>query len=214
MTDVLATTRANPAWVRTADVIAKAGLVFLLWVAITYPDLGNLRGKGAGARAVGYPMMAFLIPAAWWVFWRDRAAFPWVADLLVTITCFTDTLGNRVDLYDTIRWFDDWMHLMNTGLLTAAFLLLTLRRSASFGATLERALAFGVTAALAWEIAEYFAFLSNSSERVHAYADTLGDLALGMIGAVLAAVIVHALCRAGRIVDPPMPWSLSARPRS
>lgn len=189
--------------------VAKAALVFLLWVAITHPDLGNLRGKGAGVRAVGYPMMAFLIPAAWLAFWRDRAAFPWLADLLVTITCFTDTLGNRMNLYDTVRSFDDWMHLVNTGLVTAAFLLLTLDRSASLGATLERALAFGVTAALAWEIAEYFAFLSTSSARIDAYADTLGDLAIGTLGAVLAAVVVRALSRSGRIAEPPISRAVS-----
>ena len=35
---------------------------------------------------------------------------PWLPDLLITITCFTDILGNRMDLYDTVVWFDDWMH--------------------------------------------------------------------------------------------------------
>jgi hypothetical protein len=152
--------------------------------------------------------MAFLVPAAWWVFWRDRVSFPWVADLLVTLTCFTDTLGNRMDLYDTIRWFDDGMHLVNTGLIAAAALLLTLPRSASLGATIERALAVGVTAALAWEIGEYFAFLSTSAERIEAYADTLGDLGLGTLGVVLAAVVVHRLRRTGRLRDDePMPWT-------
>ena len=205
MTEAVATSRSTPTAVRTADVLAKAGLVFLLWVAITYPDLGNLRGKGAMERAIGYPMMAFLIPAAWWVFWRDRMTFPWLADLLVTITCFTDTLGNRMDLYDTIRSFDDWVHLVNTGLLTAAFLMLALDRAAGLGATVERALAFGVTAALAWEIAEYFAFLSTSSERIDAYADTLGDLTLGTLGALLAAVVVHALSSRDRLLEQPVP---------
>lgn len=209
MTDTVATEHSSaPSVVRTLDILAKAGLVVLLWVAITNPELGNLRGKGAGIRAVGYPTMAFVIPAAWWLFWRDRVSFPWVADLLVTFTCFTDTLGNRMDLYDTIRWFDDMMHLVNTGLIAAALLLLTLPRAASLGATIERALAMGVTAALAWEIGEYYAFLSTSKERIDAYADTLGDLGLGALGAVLAALVVHRLRRRGRLRDEePMPWS-------
>lgn len=208
MTDTVATGHNAPSLVRTLDVLAKAGLVILLWIAITNPELGHLRGKAAGARAVGYPMMAFVLPAAWWVFWRDRVSFPWLADLLVTFTCFSDTLGNRLDLYDTIWWFDDVVHLVNTGLFAAALLLLTLPRSASLGATIERALAVGVTAALAWEIGEYFAFLSAYSGRIDAYADTLGDLALGTIGAVLAALGVHRLRRSGRLQDEdPMPWS-------
>lgn len=209
MTEAVVSERPSvPSVIRTLDVLAKAGLVILLWVAISNPELGNLRGKGAGIRAVGYPTVAFVIPAAWWLFWRDRVSFPWVADLLVTLTCFTDTLGNRMDLYDTIRWFDDAMHLINTGLIVAALLLLTLPRAAGLGATIERALAVGVTAALAWEIGEYYAFLSTSSERIDAYADTLGDLALGTLGAVLAALVVHRLRRVGLLGDvQPMPWT-------
>ena len=41
----------------------------------------------------------------------------------------------------------------------------------------------------------------------NAYADTLGDLTLGALGAVLAAVVVHALRRRGRLAEEPMPWS-------
>jgi len=204
---VAATEDSDPGVLRTLDLAAKAGLVLLLWVAITYPDLGHLRGKAAFARAVGYPTLAFVIPVAWWACWRGRAPFPWLADLLVTLTCFTDVLGNRMDLYDSIRWFDDWMHVMNTGLLTAAVLILTLPRDAGRGAHVERALAFGVSAAVTWEVAEYVSFVRLSSERIDAYADTLGDLTLGALGAVLAALLVHRLGRTGRLVEPPMPWS-------
>jgi hypothetical protein len=95
-------------------------LVLLLALALVYPELGNMREKAAGLRAVAYPMLAFTVPAVWYVSWRDRASFPWLADLLVTITCFTDVLGNRMDVYDSVVWFDDWMHFMNTGLVAGA----------------------------------------------------------------------------------------------
>lgn len=188
-----------PGLVRSLDVTAKSLLVLLLALALAYPELGNMQEKAAGLRAVSYPMLAFTVPVVWYLCWRDRASFPWLADLLVTITCFTDTLGNRMDLYDTVVWFDDWMHFMNTGLLAAAVILLTLPRTSSLGATLERALAFGVTAAVAWELAEYFAFISKSAERHSAYTDTLGDLALGSLGALVAAIVIHASWRRGRL---------------
>lgn len=181
-------------WVRYVNVAAKAGLVVMLATAFLTPDLGHMRDKAAVARAVAYPALAFALPLMWWLAGRGRA-FPWVADLFVTVTCFTDILGNRLDLYDSIVWFDDWVHFANTGLLAAAFVMLTLPDDASLGATVERALAFGVTAALAWEIAEYFAFLRISSELPQAYADTLGDLSLGTMGAVTAAFAVHAVRR-------------------
>ncbi|MCD4534040.1 hypothetical protein LRP67_08115 [Nocardioides sp. cx-169] len=190
-----------PSLARGLDIFAKGTMLLLLVMATISPEWGNLEGKAANARTVGYSLLAFSVPAVWYFFWRERASFPWVADLLVTITCFSDTLGNRLDLYDLIWWFDDWMHFVNTGLLAAAFILLTLHRSATLGRTIERALAFGVTAALAWEIAEYFAFVSKSSERAGAYDDTLGDLALGTLGVVMAALIVHLMWQQGRLRD-------------
>ncbi|NHC25194.1 hypothetical protein G6553_18675 [Nocardioides sp. IC4_145] len=198
--DVMTVVRyETPGVVRTLDVAAKALLVLLLGLALANPEASGLEGKGAEARAIGYPLLAFAIPAVWFFSWRERASFPWLADLLVTITCFSDTLGNRMDLYDRIVWFDDWMHFANLGLLTVAVLLLTMHRSAGLGAVLERALAFAGTAAIAWELAEYAAFLSRHSERQHAYADTLGDLALGVLGALVAAVVVHRAWAAGHL---------------
>ncbi|KRC63765.1 hypothetical protein ASE12_02675 [Aeromicrobium sp. Root236] len=202
MTDQQVTTRHEaPPVVRSLDITAKAGLLVLLAIALMFPDLGHMRGKAAGLRAVTYPLLAFSVPALWYVFWRDRASFPWVADLLVTVTCFTDTLGNRMNMYDTIVWFDDWIHFMNTGLLTAGVILLTLHRTATLGATIERALAFGATVAIGWEIAEYYAFISTSSERRGAYTDTLGDLFLGTSGSVVAALVVHRLWQMGRLAS-------------
>src|SRR5215213_10220679 len=174
--------------IAAVDGTAKAGLVAMLAVAVAAPELGNMADKAAGLRAIAYPMLAFALPAAWYGLWRERTSFPWVADLLVTLTCFTDILGNRLDLYDGVWWFDDWMHLMNVALLAAAWVLLTMDSSVGFAARLERSSALGMTAAVWWEIAEYAAFVSGSSERRTAYEDTLGDLALGCLGAVLAAL--------------------------
>jgi hypothetical protein len=216
MSDVAVVRHPTPGLVRNLDVTAKLLLVLLLVLALFHPDLGNMKDKGAGLRAVGYPMLAFTVPVIWHFWWRERGSFPWLADLMVTVTCFTDVLGNRMDLYDTIVWFDDWMHFMNTGLLAGAVILLTLPRSATFGATIERALAFGVTSALAWELAEYFAFISRSTERLSAYTDTLGDLALGTLGAVLAAVVIHTCWRHGRLhtAAPQLESRVTVRPIS
>lgn len=198
MTDIAIAHSATPTVARTANVLAKGALVLLLVLALLYPDQGNLRDKAAGMRAVGYPLISFTVPFLWWTLWRERMSFPWLPDLLITITCFTDILGNRMDLYDTVVWFDDWMHFMNTGLLAAAVVLLTLPRDSGFGRVFERCLAFGATAAIAWEVAEFFAFISRSSEREFAYADTLGDLSLGTAGAVVAGVGVHLFWRRDR----------------
>lgn len=202
MTEAVIARSETPTLAKTANVLAKGALVLMLLLAVLYPDQANLRDKAAGARAIGYPLASFTVPVLWWALWRERISFPWLPDLLITITCFTDILGNRMDLYDTLWWFDDWMHFMNTGLLAAAFILLTLPRDVGLWRVLERGLAFGATAAIAWEVAEFFAFISRSTEREFAYADTLGDLSLGAAGAVVAAVLVHRAWRRGHLLEP------------
>jgi hypothetical protein len=195
MSEVLAVRPPAPSALRAADIGGKAGLLLLLLLAILHPESGHMQDKAAGLRAVGYPLLSLAVPVAWLILWREKFAFPWLADLLVTFTCFTDVLGNRMDLYDSVVWFDDWMHFMNTGLLVTAVLLLTMDRRASRLRVLERGLAFGATAAIGWELAEYAAFISASTEKHFAYEDTLGDLGLGLLGAVLGALAVHAAWR-------------------
>ncbi len=183
---------AVPRIVPILDLAAKAIMVTLLVSALIDPSAVNLEGKAASARAVGYPMLAFALPVLWYG-WRREKPFPWVADLMITIPCFSDLLGNRIGFYDSIWWFDDLVHFVNTGLLTGAAILLTMSYTATLGQMIERGLAVGVTAALAWEIAEYFAFLSKSVERNGAYADTLADMALGTMGSMAAVLIIHRL---------------------
>ncbi len=175
--------------VAQADVAAKVALLVMLVLVLVDPSWGNLEGKAPGPRALAYPMLAFVLPV-WWLVRGRVQPYPWVADLMVTIPCFSDVLGNRLDLYDQIVWFDDWVHFMNTGLLSAAFLLLTRRNHETPGATFARSVAFGLSVSLAWEIAEYAAFITTSSEMPTAYADTLMDLSLGWLGAATAAIAV------------------------
>lgn len=169
-------------------VLAKAALLVLLGLVLVDPTWGNLEGKAPFARAVVYPMLAFVVPV-WWQLRRERTPYPWTADLLVTLGCFSDVLGNRLDLYDSVVWFDDVVHLVTGGLVTGAFLLLSVpdRRPA---ATLLRALGLAVSLAIAWELFEYLSFVAQSRELSGAYADTLGDLALFWLGSFVVAVLV------------------------
>ncbi len=201
MTELVAVRYDSPPVVRTANITAKSGLIVMLVLTLLYPESGNMQDKAAGVRAIVYPALSFTVPVVWYLCWKERSSFPWLADLLVTITCFTDILGNRMDLYDTIVWFDDWMHFMNTGLLAAAAILLTMHRSTSLPRVVERALAVGATGAIAWEIGEYFAFISGSSHRHFAYADTLSDLGLGVFGALVAAVVIHRMWGQGLLTS-------------
>jgi len=202
---------APPTALVVLDVGAKSALLFVLAMVAVDPAWGNLEGKAPVARAIIYPLGAFVLPAAWLVFrWTPR--FPWTPDVLITLICFTDVLGNRLDLYDTVEWFDDWIHFADTGLLAAGIVLLTTTRATGIAEVLVHAVAIGITAALAWELFEYYSFVTRSDELPTAYADTLVDLMMGWLGAVTAAIVVHAVRRRLPAHRPPgarpEPWSL------
>ena len=48
----------------------------------------------------------------------------------------------------------------------------------------------GAILAIGWELAEWYAFIRHGTELATAYEDTLGDEALGTLGAALAGVLV------------------------
>jgi len=69
-------------------------------------------------------------------------------------------------------------------------------RSLTRALTVFVALGFGATAAVVWELGEYVAFVRHSAELQSAYTDTLGDLTLGSLGALLAGLVVFQVRRA------------------
>ena len=49
--------------------------------------------------------------------------------------------------------------------------------------------------AILWELAEYIAFIRNSSELDTAYVDTLGDLALGLTASAVSGTVAIVATR-------------------
>lgn len=201
---------AVPRLIPALDIAAKTIMVLLLVSALIDPSSVNLEGKAASARAVSYPLLAFAVPMFWYSYRRDQQ-YPWLIDLMVTIPCFSDLLGNRMGLYESVWWFDDLLHFVNTGLLAGAAILFTKSRTSTLGELIERGVAVGLSAAVVWEIGEYFAFLSKHAASGAPYADTLADIALGGTGSVLAAILIHRLWQS--TVDDPtdLPPDVAAR---
>lgn len=171
------------------DIALKVVLLALLAYAVLNPDLPQYSGKAMLGRALTFPIAAFLVPAIWWLRYRDRP-YPVDIDLLFTAPFVIDVAGNAVGLYDSIGWWDDANHFFNWMLVTAAAALVL--RSTGLGRLNCFCLAVGFAAltAIAWELAEYVTFIRNSPELATAYTDTLGDLTLGTLGGALGAAIV------------------------
>src|SRR6266508_2360359 len=159
------------------NVAVKLSLVLLLAFG-AFSGLERFAGKAFGWRLIGYSIAALIVPAIWAA--RDRPSrYPYATDILFVLPFLIDTVGNALDLYDTIDWWDDANHFVNWALLSGAL------GAALFGLVVG----FGGVTAILWEIGEYFAFIRNSSELATAYTDTLGDMALGLSGSTLTATI-------------------------
>jgi len=172
------------------DVVVKLGTVALLALALAAPTLPQFQGKAFLGRAIVYPFALALLPAIWVLFWRRRWPFPVLSDILLGLPFLLDMAGNGLNLYDTVWWWDDANHLVNWALHTAAIAFLL--RMVGLQPWVRAGLGIGwaATTAILWELAEYATFLPNSPEATTAYVDTLGDLALGLVGGTLAALAI------------------------
>jgi hypothetical protein len=178
------------------DVAVKGGLIGLLLFAVLRPDLPQFEGKAMVGRALTYPLAALVVPLGWWIYRRRggrSGAYPYALDILLVMPFLIDTAGNAADLYDRISGWDDANHLVNWGILTAGFGQLLLRLRLARWATASMATGFGAVTAILWEIGEYWTFIRNSPELETAYTDTLGDLALGLTGSIVAALVTGSL---------------------
>jgi hypothetical protein len=184
-------TRKPALWL---DLAVKLSLVLLLAFG-AFSGLERFAGKAFGWRLVGYSIAALIVPAIWAARGR-HPPYPWVADTLFVLPFLIDTLGNALNLYDTIDWWDDANQFVNWALLGGAVAAALRRIDVKRAELFSLVVGFGGVTAILWELGEYFAFIRNSPELATAYTDTLGDLALGLSGATLTAAI--AVIAAGR----------------
>lgn len=170
----------------------------LLLLALLAPSLPQFQGKAFAGRAVAYPIALLALPIAWFIFGRRRLPFPALSDALLGLPFLIDMVGNALNLYDAIDWWDDLNHLGNWALHTAAIVLLARLLGQPRRVQVSLGIAWASTTAILWELAEYVAFVPNSPEAATAYTDTLGDLALGLIGGTLGALLMAFAMRAPR----------------
>lgn len=182
---------------RRAFLVATALKLLLVGLLLfgAFSGAQQFEGKAFGGRLLTYPFAALVVPLGWRLVGRPRP-YPHLIDGLLVSPFLIDVLGNALDLYDSIWWWDDANHLVNWGLLSAAFGLLLVRLRLEPWTTFGLVVGFGAISAILWELAEYVAFIRNSPELATAYTDTLGDLTLGLSGSVLAAALSYRAVRA------------------
>lgn len=179
------------------NLAAKVALVAALAHGAVFSDMDRYQGKGWGWRLIFYPLSGLLVPLVWWLRGRKPDRYPHHLDLVVLVPFLLDTLGNSFNVFDTITWWDDFMHVLNwiPWVMVAGFLA----RYRPLGRVNVALLAWGYGAIthILWEEAEYLAFIKkNPDELLGVYRDTMGDLILsltgGLIGSVLVATVLWA----------------------
>jgi hypothetical protein len=175
--------------------VALKALVIGLTALGALGGLERFEEKGFGWRLLWYPAAVLALPVLWRWLRRERP-YPYLADVLITFPFFVDVMGNVLNLYDTIDWWDDVNHFANWLFLSLGVGVLLLRTRFEAVALAGFVLAFGSTLAIVWELGEYLTFIrTNEDEFASAYTDTLGDLTFDLCGALIAAALIFRASR-------------------
>ena len=183
------------------DIAIKVATMLLLLVALSLPELPQFQGKAFAGRAIAYPIALAIVPVAWLLL-RRPIPYPVVPDILIGLPFLIDMAGNALGLYDSVEWWDDANHLVNWWLHTAAVAILLAATGLPRAARAGLGIAWAASTAILWELAEYVTFVPGSAEASTAYADTLGDLALGLLGGTIASVLIAWRLPAAEEVTP------------
>lgn len=140
-------------------------------------------------------VIAFALPGVFLP--RLLAAAPWF-DIAVSLSVLVAAWSNVLGLYRSVAWWDLAVHLVCTGALAATALLLlahagvvaTPGAGAPPAGTMLMTGVLGLALGAVWEMVEWAGYTFVSDEIFVAYADTIGDMAVGGLGAVGAGVVI------------------------
>jgi hypothetical protein len=174
--------------------------VLQLAVATFIPGIPQFEGKAFGGRLAAYPVLMLAVPGVWKLLQRRSDRIPpldWAAIAFLWAPFLVDVTGNSADLYDSIAWWDDANHFFNWFLLgTGSGLILRHVKDLRPWEIAWMVAGLGALLAILWELAEWYTFIRHGTELDTAYEDTLGDLALGSLGALAAGLLIAWRTRA------------------
>lgn len=178
-----------------ADGVRLLGLIGVIVAALwfTWTDVGIL--------ALILP--ALLIP-------RFVGVRPWF-DIVSNVTVLLAAWSNVIDLYRTVPWWDVVFHFVCTGVLAMMTYLLLVRfgivaapsarRPPSVGAVVLSTI-IGLALSAVWEMIEWLGLTFVTDDIFVTYTDTIGDMAVGGLGALLAGFVVGHASLPARSNDP------------
>lgn len=167
----------------TADALRVVGVLSVIAAAIWSTP------TDAGILALALP--ALMLP-------RALGMRPWF-DITVSATVLVAAASNVLDLYRTIAGWDLVVHFVCTGVIAAAGYLVLARcrvapsqRAAAFAKRTAIVICtmLGLAVSAVWEMVEWAGRTFVTDEIFVTYQDTIGDMAMGGLGALVAGVVV------------------------
>lgn len=141
-------------------------------------------------------ILAFTLPA---LVGARFIGVPPAFDIAFSVTVQIAAWSNVIDLYRTVEGWDVVMHLVCTAVLTAMLyeLLARLDVVPGLGAPALRRrtviVAFtgiGLAISALWEMVEWVGFVGITDDIFVEYHDTIGDMAVGGLGSLIAGIVV------------------------
>lgn len=125
-----------------------------------------------------------------------RISIPWILELLIFLALFLHVIGGVFDLYDRFERWDTMTHFVSTFMLAIVGLTVIYVMHVYWeGLTMDiRAIMvftvfIGAFLGVTWEVMEWSADQVFGTTEQHGLNDTMKDLVMDMIGAMLAAVL-------------------------
>lgn len=141
-------------------------------------------------------VLALVLPGLLWL--RALGLAPWF-DIVSGVVLLVAAWSNVLELYARIGWWDLAVHFACTGVLAAMTYLSLCRagvvvppaepRTARLSAVLITA-SLGLALSAVWEMVEWVGHTFISAEIYVEYGDTIGDMAVGGVGAVAAGILI------------------------
>lgn len=168
----------------TADAVRALGLLSVIVAGVLF--------EPTDAGVVAFALPALVAP-------RFIGVRPGL-DIVFGVTVLVAAWSNVLDLYRTVAGWDLVVHFACTGALAVmGYLLLArlrtvpppragLRRTAIVITT-----AVGLAISALWEMVEWFGHTFISDQIFVAYADTIGDMALGGLGSMAAGIVLASV---------------------
>ncbi|WP_354498111.1 hypothetical protein [Mycetocola sp. 2940] len=139
-------------------------------------------------------------------------------DIAFGITVLVATWSGLLNLYEAIAFWDILVHFALNGLFAAVLYILAMRCDvipdpgdgrASFRTVFTLITAFGLASGAVWELSEWVGHTIVDETIFVGYNDTIGDIAAGALGSLLAGLAGHYLTAESRFIPARPPASAS-----